>query len=386
MRRLRPLAIAIPAFFCALLLAARPAPAQGLVPLPSAPAVDARSYILVDYASGQVLAGLNPDARVEPASITKLMTAYVVYKAIAEKRLALTDTAVISENAWRSEGSRSFVQLGEQLPIEVLLKGMIVQSGNDATIAVAEKVGGTEAGFVQMMNSYAKQLGMKGSNFTNSTGLPDPNLYTTPRDVATLSRALIREFPDNYKWYSMREFVWNGIRQQNRNGLLGRDPSVDGIKTGHTESAGYCLATSASRQGTRLVSAVFGSQSMRAREDASAALLNYGFTFFETVKLRGRGETVLKPRLYKGAEEFVAVGPARDVMVTVRRGAGAGLRATASVKEPLIAPLAAGKAVGELVISDGTRVVARAPLFPLQAVPEGGLWSRFSDTIALWFR
>ena len=245
MRRLRPLAIAIPAFFCALLLAARPAPAQGLVPLPSAPAVDARSYILVDYASGQVLAGLNPDARVEPASITKLMTAYVVYKAIAEKRLALTDTAVISENAWRSEGSRSFVQLGEQLPIEVLLKGMIVQSGNDATIAVAEKVGGTEAGFVQMMNSYAKQLGMKGSNFTNSTGLPDPNLYTTPRDVATLSRALIREFPDNYKWYSMREFVWNGIRQQNRNGLLGRDPSVDGIKTGHTESAGYCLATSA---------------------------------------------------------------------------------------------------------------------------------------------
>jgi D-alanyl-D-alanine carboxypeptidase (penicillin-binding protein 5/6) len=355
--------------------------------LPALPGpVPARQFILIDQANGRTLAAQDAEVRAEPASITKLMTAMVVFRQIAAGRLRLDEPVTISERAWRAEGSRTFVEVGKQVPVEVLLKGMIVQSGNDATIAVAEKVGGTEAGFVQMMNSYAKQLGMKGSNFTNSTGLPDPNLYTTPRDVATLSRALIREFPDNYKWYSMREFVWNGIRQQNRNGLLGRDPSVDGIKTGHTESAGYCLATSASRQGTRLVSAVFGSQSMRAREDASAALLNYGFTFFETVKLRGRGETVLKPRLYKGTEEFVAVGPARDVMVTVRRGAGAGLRATASVKEPLIAPLAAGKAVGELVISDGTRVVARAPLFPLQAVPEGGLWSRFSDTIALWFR
>lgn len=384
MRRIRKVATALPAILLGLCptLSLSQAP-----PLPSPPAVDARSYILVDHVSGQALASLNPDQRVEPASITKLMTAYVVFRAIADRRLALTDTATISERAWRSEGSRSFVQLGTQVPVEVLLKGMIVQSGNDATVALAEKVGGTEEGFAQMMNAYAKQLGMKGSSFANSTGLPDPALYTTPRDVATLSRALIREFPQYYAWYSLREFEWNGIRQQNRNGLLGRDPSVDGIKTGHTESAGYCLATSAQRQGTRLVSAVFGSKSMRAREDASAALLNYGFTFFESATLKKRGETVLTARVYKGAEDLVPAVPARDVVATVRRGTAQRLTTRATLQdEALVAPAPAGKVVGEYLVLDGTTVVARVPLVTGKAVPDGGLWSRLSGTVALWFR
>jgi len=356
------------------------------VPIPAPPTVDARSYILIDHASGRVIASSSPDERMEPASITKLMTGYVVFKALAEKRLALTDLVTISERAWRSEGSRTFVRVGNQVPVEVLIKGMIVQSGNDATIALAEKVGGTEDAFAQIMNEYAKRLDMKNTNFTNSTGLPDPNLYTTARDVATLSRAIIREFPQYYRWYSEPEFVWNDIRQQNRNGLLRRDPSVDGIKTGHTESAGYCLVTSADRQGMRLISAVFGSKSVRAREDASAALLNYGYTFFETTRLKARGELVLKPRVYKGAVETIGVAPARDVVVTSSRGGAANLSTSASVKEPLIAPLAANRAVGELVVSDGADVIARVPLFPQQAVPEGGLWARLSDTVALWLR
>ena len=356
------------------------------VPIPKPPTVDARAYILIDYATGRQLAALNPDQRMEPASLTKVMTAYGVFRAIEEKRLGLEDPVPISERAWRSEGSRTFVQVGTTVPAEVLLKGMIVQSGNDATIALAEKVGGTEDGFAQIMNTYAKQLGMKATNFTNSTGLPDPNLYTTPRDMVTLGRAVIRDHPQFYQWYSVREFVWNGIKQQNRNGLLARDPSVDGIKTGHTESAGYNLLTSANRQGMRLISAVFGSKSMKAREDASAALLNYGYTFFETVKVKGKGEVLATPRVYKGAVESIAAVPARDVVVTVGRGAGGSLQTTTTLKEPLVAPLAANQPIGEMVVTDGAEVVARLPLYPQQAVAEGGLWTRLSDAVSLWLR
>ena len=367
---------------CATLLA----PLQAAVPIPKPPGVDARGYILIDHASGRMLAGLKQDERMEPASITKLMTAYAVFKAVAEKRLSLDEPITISERAWKAEGSRTFVQVGTQVPAEVLIKGMIVQSGNDATIALAERVGGTEDAFAQLMNEYAKRLGMKDSHFTNSTGLPDPELYTTARDIATLSRALIREFPQWYRWYSLREFVWNNIRQQNRNGLLGRDPSVDGIKTGHTDSAGYCLVSSANRSNMRLISVVFGSTSMKAREDASAALLNYGYTFYETVKLKSAGETILTPRVYKGAVEAIAVTPARDVLVTLGRGAAGNLRTSATVREPLIAPLAANAQVGELAVTDGNDVIARIPLYPAQAVPAGGLWARLTDSIALWFR
>lgn len=357
--------------------------AHTAVPIPKPPAIDARATILVDYDSGRVLAEANADERMEPASLTKIMTAYLAFDALKEGRLKLDEEIPVSEHAWRSEGSRSFVQVGTRIPAEVLIKGMIVQSGNDATIAIAERLGGTEDAFAQMMNAYAQKLGMKNTHFDNSTGLPGATHYTTARDMALLARAVIRDFPQYYRWYSLREFVWNNIRQQNRNGLLGRDPSVDGIKTGHTSSAGYCLATSAKRASMRLVSVVFGTASMKAREDASAALLNYGFTFYETVKVKGRGETVLAPRLYKGAEEHVAIAPRGDVYVTVARGDAALVKTSATAKEPLVAPVALNQALGEMIVSVGADTVARVPLFPVKAIPEGGWWTRMVDGVAL---
>jgi D-alanyl-D-alanine carboxypeptidase (penicillin-binding protein 5/6) len=367
-----------------------PAPAAvaaSAAPIPLPPAVDARSYALIDYQSGRVLAQSHLDDRAEPASLTKLMTAYVVFKALAENRLKLTDMVTISEHAWRAEGSRTFVQVGTQIPADILIKGMIVQSGNDATIALAERVGGTEAAFAQMMNEYAKRLGMSGSNFENSDGLPAPNHYTTARDVATLAAALIREFPQYYPLFSLKEFMWNKIRQENRNGLLGKDPSVDGLKTGHTDSAGYCLASSANRNGMRLISVVMGSPSIKAREDASAALLNYGYTFYETVRIKAAREMILKPRVYKSAAEFAELGVAADLYATIGRGQARSLKtATHLNSDPLLAPLSAGKPVGELTVTDASgAVIARAPLVPLSAVPLGGLWTRSLDSIALWF-
>jgi D-alanyl-D-alanine carboxypeptidase (penicillin-binding protein 5/6) len=360
--------------------------AHAVTPIPKAPTINARSYLLVDFNSGRVLAESNADERVEPASLTKLMTAYVVFKALKEDRLKLTDLVTISERAWKMEGSRTFLQVGSQVPVEVLIKGMIVQSGNDATVALAERIGGTEAAFVQVMNEYASRLGMKNTHFADSAGMPHPDTYTTARDLATLSRALIEEFPDYYKWYSIREFTWNNIKQQNRNGLLARDPSVDGIKTGHTESAGYCLVTSANRDGMRLISVVMGTSSFKAREDASAALLNYGYTFYETVKVKGAGEAVLKPRVFKSDEEVVDVGIASDIYVTVARGEGAKLTTNMTINEPLIAPLEKGQAVGELVVTDSQgEVVARAPIAPFKDVPEGSLWTRIIDSVMLWF-
>ncbi|MBV6422786.1 MAG: D-alanyl-D-alanine carboxypeptidase DacA [Steroidobacteraceae bacterium] len=362
------------------------AAAHAAVPIPKPPAINARAMILVDYDSGRVLAEANADERMEPASLTKIMTAYIAFEALAEGRLKLDEEVPVSEHAWRSEGSRSFVQVGTRIPAEVLIKGMMVQSGNDATIAIAERLGGTEAAFAQMMNAYAQKLGMTHTHFENSTGLPAESHYTTARDMATLARAVIHDYPQYYQWYSLREFTWNNIRQQNRNGLLGRDPSVDGIKTGHTQSAGYCLATSAKRDGMRLITAVFGTASMKAREDASAALLNYGFTFYETVKVKGRGETVLAPRLYKGAEDHVAIGPRGDVYVTVGRGDAALVKTSATAQEPLLAPAVPSKAAGEMRVSVGADTVATVPLFPLKAVPEGGWWTRTIDGIALMWR
>jgi D-alanyl-D-alanine carboxypeptidase (penicillin-binding protein 5/6) len=356
------------------------------VPVPKPPALDARAYILIDHDSGRVLAAMKEDEKMEPASITKLMTGYVVFKALHEKRLALEDSVAISEHAWKAEGSRTFAQVGTQIPVETLIKGMIVQSGNDATIALAEKVGGTEDGFVQIMNTIAPQIGLKNSHFDNSWGGPGPTHHMSARDIATLSRHLINEFPEWYKWYSIREFTWNGIKQQNRNGLLARDSSVDGIKTGHTESAGYCLASSAKRGNMRLIAVVLGTKSFKAREDASAALLNYGFTFFETVKVKGAGDVILKPEVYKGETDRVTIVPASDVWVTIGRGSAASLKTTATVKEPVVAPIKAGQALGELTISDGNEVVARISLVAQAAVPEGGWWTRMVDGISLWMR
>jgi len=358
--------------------------------LPATPAlpgpVAARQFILVDQATGQTLAAQGEDQRAEPASITKLMTAYVVFKALAEKRLRLEEPVTISERAWRAEGSRTFVEVGKQVPVEVLIKGMIVQSGNDAAIALAERVAGSEPAFAELMNAEAQRLGMRGSRFANATGLPDPGLYSTARDIATLSRAIIRDYPQFYSWYSLREYEFDGIRQPNRNGLLARDAGVDGLKTGHTASAGYCLASSAMRAGTRFVSVVLGAESPRKREEASMLLLEHGFRNFETVRLRKAGDTVLRPRVFKGAAEQIQIVPATDVATTVQRGRAGALRTATTVSAPLVAPLKAGQRVGEIQVLDGARVVQRVPLVAKSAVPEGGLWARLRDTVLLWFQ
>jgi serine-type D-Ala-D-Ala carboxypeptidase (penicillin-binding protein 5/6) len=359
-------------------------PALAAAPLPNAPAVEAKGYVLMDFTTGQVLAGSNADQRLEPASLTKLMTTYVVFDALRSGRLKMDEQILISEHAWRAEGSRTFVQVGTRVPVDTLIKGMIVQSGNDATIALAERVGGTEPAFVEMMNEYAKRLGMNSSHFEDSTGLPSPQHYTTPTDLATLSRAIIRDFPQYYGLYSLKEFTYNNIKQENRNGLLERDPSVDGMKTGHTDAAGYCLISSAKRQNMRLVSIVMGSPSVKAREDASEALLNYGFTNFETVSLKKAGETILKPRIYKGTVEYVAVGPSSEVQLTVPRGESGMVVTQASVSRPLIAPIDTHTAIGELQVSVGDKQVAKLPLYALTPVPLGGLWTRMVDTISLW--
>ena len=356
------------------------------VPIPKPPAIDARAYVLMDYQTGRILASEKPDVQMEPASLTKLMTGYAVFRALKEKRLALNDPVTISERAWRAEGSRTFANLGSQVPVDTLIKGMTVQSGNDATIALAEKLGGSEDAFVQMMNSYAQELGLKNSHFNDASGLPGPTHYMSAHDIAVLSRVLIRDYPEYYKYYSMREFEWNKIKQQNRNGLLAKDPTVDGIKTGHTETAGYCLAASAKRGEMRLISVVLGTQGFKAREDASAALLNWGFTFFETARIKSAGDVVLKPEVYKGEEDLVTLVPQHDVFVTLGRGGVAQLKTAATVKEPVIAPIAKGQALGELTVTDGNDVIARVPLVAKEAVPEGGWWTRMTDGIALWMR
>jgi D-alanyl-D-alanine carboxypeptidase (penicillin-binding protein 5/6) len=354
------------------------------IPIPSAPQVDARSYILVDYQTNKVLAAKEATARMEPASLTKLMTAYIVFQELAAGKLKLEDMVTVSEHAWRSEGSRTFIELGKPVSVNDLILGMIVQSGNDATIALAERIAGTEDTFAQLMNSDAKRLDMTGTHFENSSGLPSPQHYTTARDMSLLANAMIRDFPQYYKYYSIREFEHNGIKQQNRNGLLEKDPSVDGLKTGHTDSAGFCLATSAHRDGMRLVSVVLGSGSMKARENASAALLGYGFTFYET-KLVVKGGTVLAtPRVWKAAKSPADVGIKNDLYVTLARGQSE-VKTAVDVQPKLIAPLSADAEVGTLRVFTGGQALASVPLHPLSAVPAGGWWRRLIDTIRLWF-
>jgi D-alanyl-D-alanine carboxypeptidase (penicillin-binding protein 5/6) len=364
---------------------AEPAAGAAPTPIPPPPELKARSYIVIDHDSGRVLAALDPDSRQEPASLTKIMTAYGVFRALKEGRIKLDDMVTISEYAWKQEGSRMFVEVGKQVSVENLIQGMIVQSGNDATVALAEHVAGTEPTFVQMMNTYAKELGMTGSHFTNSPGMPDPEHYTTARDSAILASALIREFPEYYRWYAQREFSFNGITQQNRNGLLWRDPTVDGVKTGHTESAGYCLVASAKREGMRLVSAVLGTESMRAREDANSALLNYGFNFFETKRLYAAGEPLTTARVWKGASPEVGLALQRDLYVTGQRGQTGSVKAEFQLPDRLIAPLDANTPIGKVnILVDGT-TIATHDLYPAQDVARGGLFRRASDTVRLWF-
>ena len=366
------------------LLLATLSTAQAAAPIPAPPTVEARGYILIDYQTGQVLGADHADDRMEPASLTKLMTAYVVFSALHDGRLKLTDQVTISEHAWRSEGSRTFLQVGTVVPVDILIKGMIVQSGNDATVALAEKVGGTEPGFVEIMNAYAKRLGMVHTHFADSDGLPDPNHFTTARDLSILARALIHDFPEFYPTFSLHEFLWNNIKQQNRNGLLTTDPTVDGLKTGHTDAAGYCLITSAKRDGMRLISVVLGAPSVKGREAASAALLGYGYTFYQTVKIKGRGDVLASPRVYYSESKTADVGLKQDLYVTVGRDQAAGLKTSVTLNPGLSAPLAAGATVGSISITtaEGTSV-AQAPLVVLKAVPQGGLFTRLSDRLSL---
>ena len=354
-------------------------------PLPAPPELNARSFILVDGNTGRVLAGLDPDSRQEPASLTKLMTAYAVFHALSEGRIKLTDMVTISENAWKQEGSRMFVEVGKQVSVENLIQGMIVQSGNDATVALAEHVAGTEPAFAQMMNSYAKQLGMTNSHFTNAAGMPDPDHYMTARDAATLTRAVVKQYPEYYKWYSQKEFTWNNITQPNRNGLLWRDPTVDGVKTGHTESAGYCLVASANRDGMRLISVVLGTGSMKAREDASAALLGYGYNFFESKRIYGAGQPLTTVRVWKGAQPDVGLVLHEDLYVTSQRGQAGSVQAEFELPARLVAPLAAGTTVGKASIVVDGQPVATYDLYPAQDVAAGGFFRRAIDTVRLWF-
>jgi D-alanyl-D-alanine carboxypeptidase (penicillin-binding protein 5/6) len=360
------------------------APAVAGMAIPGAPQVDARAYILVDYQTGKVLAANNATERMEPASLTKLMTAYIVFHELKLGKLKLEDMVTVSEHAWRSEGSRTFIELGKPVSVNDLILGMIVQSGNDATIALAERIAGTEETFAQLMNSTAKSLNMVGSHFENSSGLPSPQHYTTARDMSLLAIAMIRDYPQFYKYYSVREFEHNGIKQQNRNGLLEKDPSVDGLKTGHTDSAGFCLVTSAHREGMRLISVVLGSTSMKARENASAALLSYGFTFYDT-KLIVKGGTVLATtHVWKAANPSAELGVKDDLYMTLARGQ-ADVKTSVDVTPKLIAPLGLDADVGTLHVFNGKEALTTVALHPLKPVAAGGWWRRLIDTIRLWF-
>jgi D-alanyl-D-alanine carboxypeptidase (penicillin-binding protein 5/6) len=361
-----------------------PAPAASTT-IPTAPQVDARAYIVVDFRTDKVLAAKDAVTRMEPASLTKLMTAYIVFQELAAGKLKLDEQVTVSEHAWRSEGSRTFIELGKPVSVQDLILGMIVQSGNDATIALAERIAGTEETFAQLMNANAKRLGMVGSHFENSSGLPSPQHYTTARDLSLLGDAIIREYPQYYKWFSVREFEHNGIKQQNRNGLLEKDPTVDGLKTGHTDSAGFCLVTSSLRDGMRLISVVMGSTSMKARENASAALLNYGFTFYDTKLVVKGGAVLASAHVWKAQTPSVDLGIRDDLYITLPRGQADGIKTAAEVQPRLIAPLVLDANLGTLRVFAGNQTLATLPLHPLKEVAAGGWWRRLIDTIRLWF-
>jgi D-alanyl-D-alanine carboxypeptidase (penicillin-binding protein 5/6) len=366
-------------------LAQVPEPNTSALPVPAAPQIGAESYLLMDFNSGRVLVEQNADMRVEPASITKMMTAYVIFGELREGKITLEEVVNVSENAWRTGGSRMFIEPGMEVTVEDLLRGMVIQSGNDASVALAEHVAGTEAAFASLMNHFAAQLGMDGTHFMNSTGLPDPEHYTTARDVAVLSLATIRDFPDFYAWYSEKEFTFNGIRQHNRNTLLWRDPAIDGLKTGHTESAGYCLAASAKRDGMRLISAVMGSTSEASRASESQTLLNYGFRFFETVQLYQAGQELARARVWKGLADEVELGIGEELFVTIPRGRYDDLEARMQMQPQLTAPLEQGAVVGQVAVTLDGESVAERDLLTLAPVEQAGFFGSTWDGLRLWF-
>jgi D-alanyl-D-alanine carboxypeptidase (penicillin-binding protein 5/6) len=359
--------------------------ASAALPVPAPPQLGAESYMLMDFNSGRVLVEKNPDMRVEPASITKLMTAYVVFHELAEGKIALGDSVNVSEKAWRTGGSRMFIEPNMQVTVEELIRGMVIQSGNDASVALAEHIAGSEEAFASLMNHYAELLGMQGTHFVNATGLPDPEHYTTAHDVVLLSVATIRDFPDYYAWYSEKEFTFNNIRQHNRNTLLWRDPAIDGLKTGHTEAAGYCLAASAKRDGMRLVSALMSSSSESSRASETQTLLNYGFRFFETVQLYQSGQELTRARVWKGLEEEIPLGLTEEMFVTIPSGRYDDLEAQVQMQPQLTAPLAAGATVGRINVVLGEETIASRDLVTLAAAEEAGFFGSTWDSLQLWF-
>ena len=361
-----------------------------LAAAPDPPPIDAKSFAILDYQSDQLIAGLNPDMHVEPASITKVMTVYVAFDLIRQGRLKLDDTALVSEKAWRegkdSSESRMFIALGSRVKIEDLLRGIIIVSGNDACIALAEHIAGSEEAFAQIMNQYAQKLGLSNTHFVDSSGMPDPQHYTSAHDLVELGRDLIRDFPEQYKYFSEREFQYGIAKpQQNRNGLLEKDPSVDGIKTGHTDAAGYCLLASAKRDGRRLISVVMGGKSWAYREQASLELLNYGFRNFDTVSVLGAAAPVQNLHVYKGADTEVGVGTLEPVYVALPAADKGSVQVQPQVTATrLIAPFAAGEKAGEATITVGGKPYKTVPIVTLKAVAKGGFWHRLFDQIRLW--
>lgn len=362
-------------------------PTVDSVPLPTltptSPRIDAKGYVLIDANSGKVLASQNSDQRMPPASLTKMMTSYIISKALREGRIHLDDAVRISEKAWRTGGSKMFVKVGTTVPVRDLMQGIIVDSGNDACVAMAEHVAGTEESFVSLMNQQAALLGMKNTHYMDSTGMPNPQHYTTPQDIAILARALAQDFPEDYKWYSQKWFTYNGIKQPNRNRLLWRDPTVDGIKTGHTDEAGFCLVASGLRNGTRLISVVMGAPTDATRAEGSQSLLNYGFRFFETRKLYAAGTVLSQSRIWMGKQKNIPVGVSSDFYVTIPTGQYAHLKASMDAPPQLKAPVSSGQALGEINVTLNGEKIASAPLVALQSDPVGGLWVRMNDGIAL---
>ena len=352
---------------------------------PQPPDVDAKVHFLIDMHSESVLAEDGADERVEPASLTKMMTSYVVFSEMARGEFKLADQVLVSEKAWRMKGSRMFIEVGTRVPVEALLMGLIVQSGNDAAVALAEFVAGDESTFADLMNRYAHRLGMSGSHFTNASGLPEPDNYTTAPDMARIAAALIRDFPEYYSWNAVREYEYGGINQRNRNALLFRDESVDGLKTGYTRAAGYCLVASAKRDGMRLIAVVMGAKSSRARARIAQSLLNYGFRFYETRRVYASDEKVADVRVWKGDAKRLALGLEQNLYVTVPRGQYDELNAEMEIATRLVAPVRAGEQQGVLRLALGEELTIERPLVALDDVAEGNLWQKVSDHVRLMF-
>ena len=353
--------------------------------MPGPPALNVSSFVLMEQDTGAILAFHEPDLRVEPASITKIMTAYVLFEALAAGETSMSEETVISENAWRMQGSKTFLDVNSRVSVENLLLGMIVQSGNDASVALAEHLAGAEEDFATLMNAVAQGLGMTGTHFENATGWPGENHYTTAMDTAILTRAMIRDYPALYGMHAVREFTWNGIRQPNRNTLLARDATVDGVKTGHTQSAGYCLVASAVRDGMRLIAVVMGAASEAQRSQDALRLMSYGFRYFETRTLLEAGTAFGSARVWKGEDTVVNLTVAEDVVMTLPKRARDDIETSVAIEEPLIAPLEEGAAVGQVTLSLDGEVLAELSLVPERPVPAGGWWQRTRDSVLLWF-